>query len=60
MKETDGDFGDWKACNNTVCKVCNSDNIVYRSWSSHCGGYEDDKFKCLNCLHMWWIDGPDV
>jgi hypothetical protein len=58
MPESSGTFGDdWKPCERK-CPKC-SGPVVYRTWESSCGGYEDDKFKCTKCGHTWWVDGCD-
>lgn len=29
------------------------------TWESSCGGYEDYKFECIDCGHVFWVDGDD-
>lgn len=55
----EGDFSEDKSCPNVECPKCKKKSIVYSIWDSHCGGYEDTKYKCTNCKHYWWVDGPD-
>ena len=43
-----------------VCRVCNSDEVRYRTWESACGGFEDVQYHCLNCWREWWVEGPDA
>jgi hypothetical protein len=60
MKNSAGDFGDWKPCENTTCDNCQSANVRYRVWESSCGGFEDCNFRCESCHQSWWIDGIDA
>ena len=63
MKESDGDFGDWKPSNSpeTPCDNCGAvGQIRYRTWESSCGGYEDYKLKCFACGKTWWVEGADA
>lgn len=62
MSDSEGDFGVWKpiVMADFKCRKCSGHNINYRSWDSSCGGYEDQQFKCLDCNHTWWVEGPDA
>ena len=54
-----GDMGEFKKAENTKCRKCGEDNVVYAVWESSCGGYEDYHYKCQSCNHSWWVDGID-
>lgn len=42
------------------CPKCQTKGqIEYREWESSCGGYEDLKYHCKSCDHMWWVEGSD-
>lgn len=43
-----------------ACRKCGKQTVVLQSWESDCGGYEDDKFSCKSCGHVWWVEGPDA
>ncbi len=57
--DSEGTFNKEKSCPNQVCPKCNNKSIVYSIWESSCGGYEDEKYRCTNCNHYWWVDGID-
>lgn len=57
MADSDGVFGTWKPAVNG-CHKCRG-AVLYRLWSSHCGGYEDHQFECTACGYSWWVDGSD-
>jgi hypothetical protein len=58
MSEFDGTFG--KPVNaDRLCRKCGSDNVSMCCWESNCGGYEDYKYNCAMCGHVWWVEGPD-
>lgn len=62
MSETDGTFTDKRGtpCPETKCHKCDQAGAVMcKVWESSCGGYEDYKYTCGNCGHVWWIDGID-
>lgn len=42
-----------------VCNHCHQQAVSVQVWESHCGGYEDYKYTCALCGHVWWIDGVD-
>lgn len=33
---------------------------VVSTWESTCGGYEDFRYRCTQCGHTWWVEGPDA
>ena len=57
MEDSDGDFGVWVGCE-SLCRKCEG-ALQYRTWESKCGGYVDYQYRCLNCGHVYWIDGID-
>ncbi|KKM92532.1 hypothetical protein LCGC14_1217610 [marine sediment metagenome] len=60
MDDNEGKFGDWVYCEKCrKCPKCSNKNLVHRIWDPHCGGYTDWQYKCIECEHVWWIDGPD-
>ena len=42
-----------------LCDECGGSNVTYRIWESSDGAYEDYKYTCHGCGHIWWIDGID-
>lgn len=51
--------GQWKP-DEGGCKYCGEEGTIqYIEWESSCGGYEDFKYRCINCEKTWWIDGAD-
>lgn len=44
---------------NFKCPKCaKRENIEFAEWEdSEC--HEDIHYKCLDCKHSWWIEGPD-
>lgn len=59
MPESAGEFNQWIACSDTKCRKCRSTNVHYRLWESSDGAFEDYKYECLDCGHIWWIEGID-
>ncbi len=57
IPDSAGTFDEWKQSQKN-CIKCGNKTVKYRVWESHCGGYEDEQFKC-DCGHSWWVDGPD-
>jgi len=43
----------------TPCHKCTNTSIQVQTWESSCGGYEDYRFECPACGHVWWVDGID-
>ncbi len=41
------------------CRKCAGANVAYRVVESSCGGYDDVQYRCGDCDHQWWVDGPD-
>ena len=41
------------------CRKCGKKEVTYQVWESSCGGYEDFKYTCGACGHVWWVDGID-
>jgi DNA-directed RNA polymerase subunit M/transcription elongation factor TFIIS len=42
-----------------TCRECKKQCVTWQVWASHCGGYEDYKYTCGECGHVWWVDGID-
>ena len=42
-----------------ACRKCSKAEATCQTWESSCGGYEDFKYTCAACGHVWWIDGID-
>lgn len=55
------DSGDLNAATktDTPCRQCGKVEVTVQTWESHDGAYEDYKFTCGACGHVWWIDGID-
>lgn len=41
------------------CRKCGKHEVVCKVWESSDGAYEDYKYECLACGHVWWVDGID-
>lgn len=60
MTEPPGKFTtDWKRCD-ALCRSCGGSSIVERTWESDDGAFEDHCYRCEECGHTWWVDGPDA
>lgn len=59
--EHEGTFGDdGKVVPDIQCRKCACKGTVsMRVWESSDGAFEDYKFKCAACGHVWWVDGID-
>lgn len=57
LPDSAGEFGEWKT-SVLPCGKCGG-KIIYRRWSSNCGGYEDVQLKCEGCKREWWVEGDD-
>lgn len=42
-----------------ACRKCRATGVTETVWESTCGAYEDYKFECPQCGHVWWMDGID-
>ena len=58
MSESDGEFTKTEKEKYT-CHKCNKKEVTCQVWESSCGGYEDYKYTCGACGHVWWVDGID-
>ena len=50
---------DWVLTDECRCPICFG-KVETIMWESDDGAHEDAKYRCLDCQHVWWIDGPDV
>ncbi len=58
VKESDGTLYPSESTNRR-CPKCHSGHCDVQTWESNCGGFEDEKITCVNCGHVWWIEGID-
>lgn len=49
-----------RAVHDVKCPVCEMSMVTEQVWESHCGGFEDYKYTCTSCQHVWWVDGIDT
>jgi hypothetical protein len=54
----EGEFKPIETCV-TPCRKCGKENVRCESWESSDGAYEDYRYTCADCGHVWWIDGID-
>lgn len=59
MKESEGTFSQPYPQGWLPCPNCKDYTVECRIWNSKCGGYEDFKYTCTGCAHVWWVDGSD-
>lgn len=61
MQESDGEFTARKKvdryCGYATCQRVTQHRCEL--WESHDGAFEDEKFTCLNCGLVEWVDGID-
>ena len=52
-----GHFTDetWQHADRVRCPKCFAPT-EYRGWESDDGGFEDTKYRCVDCEHTWWRD----
>ncbi len=50
----------WVPTTSTCPKCCKPNAVEYQVVESSCGDYEDEHYRCRECGHSWWIDGPDA
>lgn len=58
VHESDGDFSG-PMPTECHCRKCDAPLVSVQLWESKCGGYEDYKYTCAACGHVWWIEGID-
>lgn len=56
--DSDGTFGSEQSTNEP-CRQCRARTVTACLWESNDGAYEDWRFTCLLCGHIWWVDGID-
>lgn len=59
MSESEGEFTHTEH-NAGQCGQCGSHQVKCQTWESSDGAYEDYKFTCEDCGHVWWVDGIDA
>ena len=59
MEESEGDFTNGWTASDYPCRKCGGKQRR-KTWESSCGGYEDEKYECLSCGNVWWLEGPDA
>ena len=59
MAESEGTFSEY-IVSQKQCPECSLHTVRYRVWESSDGAYEDEKYECENCGHIWWVEGPDA
>ena len=59
MSEGDGTFTA-EGRTRHLCRKCEADEVTVKLWESSCGGYEDARYNCAACGHIWWVDGADA
>ena len=58
-RDDEGTFNRWYRTSTLCPKKCVPHNVDFRTWDSSDGAYTDTQLRCLNCKHIWWIDGDD-
>jgi hypothetical protein len=53
-------YSGWKPCQDTPCRKCLSNRVNFRLYEPPDESYEDAQFKCVDCGHVWWVDGCDA
>lgn len=59
MAEDAGTLSEARPVVDVKCRACAAQTVSEQQWDSHCGGFEDHKYTCASCAHVWWIDGID-
>jgi len=59
MSESEGEFTSTHR-HAATCRKCKSENVTCKTWESSDGAYEDYKYTCQDCGHVWWVDGIDA
>jgi hypothetical protein len=60
FSELEGEFTSKMTVDFPCPKRCGNRRITCQLWESSDGGYEDNKYTCQGCGHVWWVDGPDA
>lgn len=58
MPESAGTFTKGSATDR-ICRKCGNQTVRVELWESNDGAYEDEKFTCTTCGHVYWVDGID-
>jgi uncharacterized protein with PIN domain len=58
MSESEGTFTGGTLTERT-CSKCGKKTVRVQIWESSDGAYEDEKFTCTSCGHIYWVDGID-
>jgi hypothetical protein len=60
MAEFEGNFTKGRPVPDVQCRRCGEKGKCKEQlWESSCGGYEDYKYTCGGCGHVWWVEGID-
>lgn len=59
MDESEGRFTQ-VGHSDRLCRQCGGHNVKCQTWESNDGAYEDYKYVCGDCGHVWWVDGIDT
>lgn len=46
-------------CPEIACRKCGEKDKVTCEIDTNCV-HGDERYVCLKCGHVWWIDGPDA
>lgn len=52
-------YAKWQPCEDTLCPKCLSPGVNMRIWESSDEAHEDAQFQCVDCNHIWWVEGTD-
>lgn len=58
LDDSEGVFGAATATE-VACPKCHAQRVSFEVWESNDGAFEDVKYTCAGCGHVWWMDGID-
>lgn len=59
MAEHEGEFDAATRVDRPCTKCGARDRVTVQAWESKDGAYEDNKYTCHACGHVWWVEGID-